>query len=273
MLLKTEASSSHTRVGTGAGAGMMGRAFDEKAALEPRRAEADCEKRSASGNVNGPKDLTGRKSVRTAKENADGSSLSRETTIFSSSSAESGDVWSPREPLPVDITVAQVSPFVPSPTKNKDLSAHGDRQSTPVKKRVNANKSRNKRYRTDRVSGEEDRAHSEELTQRTMELTEEDRAAGRSLGVGTFIVCPLHSYVFEAGSGACVWDSSFQQPPITRGLKTAKVWVFLHRVFVQIPQASEAIVQPRVASVMTQKDADEIQMQLVQRVLGRGTLF
>ncbi|CAD7945058.1 unnamed protein product [Amoebophrya sp. A120] len=42
------------------------------------------------------------------------------------------------------------------------------------------------------------------------------------LAVEAFVICPLHSYIFETSTGSCIWDPTLRQPPACRGLQTAK---------------------------------------------------
>ena len=112
-------------------------------------------------------------------------------------------------------------------------------------------------------SGPEDNAP------RSINLSPDDIVAGKVLGRSTFLVCPLHSYVFEVETGACVWDPSFQQPPLTRGLRTARVLCVLGWVFLQAPQPPALRAD---AGISNQKDADAIQMDLVAKVMDRGGL-
>uniref|UniRef100_A0A7S4T876 Rieske domain-containing protein n=1 Tax=Alexandrium monilatum TaxID=311494 RepID=A0A7S4T876_9DINO len=110
---------------------------------------------------------------------------------------------------------------------------------------------------------------------------------GQPRGAATFVMCPAHSYVFDARSGACVWDATLRQPPATAPLKTAHVCV--SRVF-PIPGVvwlKQATAQAAAASgepaadlgngggpaaalpEMNQEAANEIQLEMVMRGLSR----
>ncbi|CAD7950951.1 unnamed protein product [Amoebophrya sp. A25] len=61
------------------------------------------------------------------------------------------------------------------------------------------------------------------------------------VGVSTFVVCPLHAYIFETSSGSCIWDPTFRQPPVCRSLETARAFVRWRRVFLFRPDIVHSI--------------------------------
>lgn len=85
------------------------------------------------------------------------------------------------------------------------------------------------------------------------------------LGSGPVIACPAHTYLFDATTGTCLWDSSRQMPPSTPPMKTFEVIEECGEVWVLPKQRPSALMPEQ----WDQAAADELQMEMVNRALER----
>eukprot|EP00928_Gymnodinium_smaydae_P043023 TRINITY_DN28914_c0_g1_i1.p1 TRINITY_DN28914_c0_g1~~TRINITY_DN28914_c0_g1_i1.p1 ORF type:complete len:218 (-),score=55.77 TRINITY_DN28914_c0_g1_i1:294-947(-) len=86
------------------------------------------------------------------------------------------------------------------------------------------------------------------------------------LGNGPVIACPAHTYLFDAHTGACLWDAARGQPPPTQPLQAFEI--------VEEPDggvwAKPKDKPPQPApEEWDQVKADLLQLEIVDRVLAR----
>lgn len=87
------------------------------------------------------------------------------------------------------------------------------------------------------------------------------------LGDGPIITCPAHAYMFDARSGACLWDACQGELPKTGPLATFEVWESaLGGIWVRLNDAPE----PADHSTWDREHAQRVQKAVYERMFARN---
>lgn len=85
------------------------------------------------------------------------------------------------------------------------------------------------------------------------------------LGQGPIISCTAHAYLFDANTGACLWDASRQGPPRTPSLTVFEVEESYGDVYVRRKPPPEPVADDK----WDKEQSDALQMKMVEKVLDR----